>query len=407
MKHDGRVVYGGVDTHEDVHVAAVIDDVGTLLGTKSFPTTPLGLKGLQRWLVKHGQVAKVGVEGTGTYGLGLQRVLQAAGLAVVEVNRPNRQLRRAKGKSDTIDAESAARAVLAGHATAAPKDHDGVVEAIRVLLVAHASTMQALQKAGARIRSLTVTAPDALRVELAHLTTPARAARAARMRPGDDLGDVATATRIALRLLGRQYLALVEDQKMIEGQLEELTTRANPGLRQVPGVGPLVAATLLVAAGDNPDRMTSEAAFAALCGASPVRASSGKTTAVRLNRGGNRQANSALFRIAVVRMSHRHPSTVDYVNRRTAEGKTKRAILRCLKRFIAREIYSHLVNPRPAVRTDDLRARRIAISHPMRVVAEAVGATLVEISRLERGLNHDPDLAQRYRQWIDHQETAA
>jgi len=148
MKHDGRVVYGGVDTHEDVHVAAVIDDVGTLLGTKSFPTTPLGLKGLQRWLVKHGQVAKVGVEGTGTYGLGLQRVLQAASLEVVEVNRPNRQLRRAKGKSDTIDAESAARAVLAGHATAAPKGHDGIIEAIRVLLVAHASTMSALQKAG-------------------------------------------------------------------------------------------------------------------------------------------------------------------------------------------------------------------------------------------------------------------
>ncbi len=407
MKHLERTVYGGVDTHQDVHVAAVIDHVGTLLDTKSFPTTPLGLKSLERWLSKHGMVVKVGVEGTGTYGLGLQRVLQAAGHEVVEVNRPNRQLRRAKGKSDTIDAESAARAVLAGHATATPKAHDGIIEAIRVLLVAHTSTMRALQKAGARIRSLTITAPEALRIELANLTTPARAARAARMRPGDDPSDVATATRTALRLLGRQYLSLVEDHKMLEAQLEDLTTRANPGLRQVPGVGPLVAATLLVAAGDNPDRMTSEAAFAALCGASPVPASSGKTTAMRLNRGGNRQANSALFRIAVVRLSHHHQPTVDYLNRRTAEGKTKRSILRCLKRFIAREIYSHLVNPKPAIQTDDLRARRTSIGHPMRIVAVAVGASLVEISRLERGINHDPNLALRYRDWITQQEAAS
>lgn len=407
MNHHGRIVYAGVDTHQDVHVAAVIDAVGALLDTKAFATTPLGLKGLERWLAKHGQIAKVGVEGTGTYGLGLQRVLQAAGHQVVEVNRPNRQLRRAKGKSDPVDAQSAARAVLAGHATATPKSHDGIIESIRVLLVVHTSTMQALQKAGARIRSLTITAPDPLRIELANLTTQARAARAARMRPGDDPSDVATATRTALRLLGRQFLGLVEDQKMIESQLEELTTLANPGLRQVPGVGPLVAARLLVAAGDNPDRMTSEAAFAALCGASPVPASSGKTTAMRLNRGGNRQANSALFRIAVVRMSHHHQPTVDYLTRRTAEGKTKRAILRCLKRFIAREIYSHLVNPKPAIQTDDLRARRTAIGQPMRVVAVAVGARLMDISRLERGTSHDADLAKRYRDWIKQQEAAS
>jgi transposase len=407
MKHEEQRVYGGVDTHQDVHVAAVVSEIGTLLGTKSFPTTPLGLKSLERWMSKHGTLVKVGVEGTGTYGLGLQRVLQAAGHEVVEVNRPNRQLRRAKGKSDTIDAQSAASAVLAGHATAAPKAHDGIVEAIRVLLVAHTSSKQALQKVDARIRSLTVTAPDVIRIDLANQTAPGRAAKAARLRPGDDPADIATATRTALRLLGRQHQMLTEDMTTIEAQLEELTTRANPGLRQVVGVGPVVAATLLVAAGDNPDRMTSEAAFAALCGVSPVPASSGKTTAMRLNRGGNRQANSALFRIAIVRLSHRHPATVDYVARRTAEGKTKRAILRCLKRFIAREIYSHLVNPKPAIQTDDLRARRTAIGQPMRVVALAIGAHLTEISRLERGTNHDAALAQRYRDWIQNQEAAS
>lgn len=407
MKHEHRVVYAGVDTHQDVHVAAVIDQVGTLLGTKSFPTTPLGLKGLQRWVTRYGQVAKVGVEGTGSYGLGLQRVLQAAGHEVVEVNRPNRQLRRAKGKSDTIDAESAARAVLAGHASATPKAHDGIVESIRVLLVAHTSTKQALQKVDGRLRSLTITAPEALRIELAHLSPTARAATAARLRPGDDPADITTATKTVLRVLARQRQMLAQDLTALCDQLEALTTTANPGLRQVPGVGPIVAANLLVTAGDNPERMTSEAAFAALCGASPVQASSGKTTAVRLNRGGQRQANSALYRIAIVRMSKQHQPTADYVTRRTAEGKSKRAILRCLKRYIAREVYQHLVNPQPAVRTDDLRARREALSQPMRIVADAINAPLMAISRLERGTNHDPELATRYRTWIQQQEKAS
>lgn len=407
MEHKQRIVYGGVDTHQDVHVAAVIDEVGTLLGSKAFPTSPLGLKGLQRWLCRHGHVAKIGVEGTGTYGLGLQRVLQAAGLQVVEVNRPNRQLRRAKGKSDTVDAESAARAVLAGHAQAVPKSHDGIVESIRVLLVAHTSTKQALQKVDGRIRALTITASESLRMELAHLSTYARAQTAARLRPASDTTEVTAATKTALRLLGRQRQILAEDMKTLETQLEDLTTQANPGIRQVPGVGPIVAATLLVTAGDNPERMRSEAAFAALCGASPIPASSGKTTAMRLNRGGNRQANSALYRIVLVRMSHNHQPTIDYITRRTAEGKSAKAIQRCLKRYIAREIYRHLTNPQPAVRTDDLRARREATGHPMRVVADAINAPVMAISRLERGTNHDPNLATRYRHWIEQQETAS
>lgn len=407
MKHEHRVVYGGVDTHQDVHVAAVIDEVGTLLATKSFPTSALGLKSLQRWLTGHGRVVKVGVEGTGTYGLGLQGVLQDAGLEVVEVNRPNRQLRRAKGKSDTVDAESAARAVLAGHATAVPKSHDGIVEAIRVVQVAHRSTKQALQKVDGRIRSLTITAPQVLRVEFTGLSAHARAELAARLRPGTDHAELTTATKVALRTLGRQRQLLAADLTSLEAELEQLTTQANPGLRQVPGVGPIVAATLLTTAGDNPQRMTSEAAFAALCGVSPVCASSGKTTAVRLNRGGNRQANSALFRVALVRMSHRDKATMGYLARRTREGMSKKAILRCLKRAIARQIYRHLVNPQPAVRTDDLRTRRQAIRRPMREVADALDTPIMAISCLERGTNHDADLATRYRNWLHQQENAA
>ncbi len=307
MKHEQRIVYGGVDTHQDIHVAAVIDEVGTLLATKSFPTSALGLKSLQRWLTGHGRVVKVGVEGTGTYGLGLQRVLQDAGLEVVRSTAPP--------SPPPPLTSNRGRAVLAGHATAVPKSHDGIVEAIRVVQVAHTSTKQALQKVDGRIRSLTITAPQVLRVEFTGLSAPARAELAARLRPGTDHAEVTTATKLALRTLGRQRHLLAADLTSLEAELEQLTTHANPGLRQVPGVGPIVAATLLTTAGDNPQRMTSEAAFAALCGVSPVCASSGKTTAMRLNRGGNRQANSALFRIALVRMSHRRP-TMDYVDPR-------------------------------------------------------------------------------------------
>lgn len=407
MKHEARMVYGGVDTHSQVHVAAVIDMTGTLLGTKSFPTSPLGLRGLERWLTRHGSVAKIGVEGTGTYGLGLTRVLQDAGHEVVEVNRPNRQTRRSRGKSDTIDAESAARAVLGGHANATPKAHDGIVESIRVLLMAHRSARRNSDRVGGQLRALVVTAPESLRVEFAAATTATVAGRAAKFRPGQDCSDVTTATKTTMRILARQYLALNDDLKTIEHELEILTTKANPGLRQVHGVGPIVAARLLTAAGDNPERMRTDAGFAALCGVSPVPASSGKTTAMRLNRGGNRDANAALHRIVLVRMSTNHADTKDYVERRTAEGMPKRSIIRCLKRFVAREIHGHLIHPKPAVQTDDLRARRQAIGQPLRTVADALGAHIMSISCLERGTNHDRDLAQRYRSWIQQQEVAS
>ena len=405
MTHQERIVYGGVDTHEDVHVGAVIDATGRLLGTKSCPTTPIGLRGMVRWMAGHGTVVKVGVEGTGTYGLGLQRVLQQAGVQVIEVNRPNRQLRRTRGKSDTVDAEAAARAVLAGHATVVPKSRDGIVESIRVLRIALESSRRSRTRVGAQIRHLVLTAPERLHLELAPLPLAEQAARAARFRPGDDTADVRGATRAALRVLARQYQSLTADMDLLSAELDALTTQANPGLRQVHGVGPDTAAALLVVAGDNPERVTSDAAFAALCGASPVEASSGKTTGHRLNRGGNRQANAALHRIVLVRLSHHQP-TKDYVARRTAEGKSKKSIMRCLKRYIAREIYNHLVNPKPAEITDDLRPRRTAMNIPMRVVAQAVGANIMTISRLERGIVHDINLTRRYRTWITAQEAA-
>jgi transposase len=219
-------VYAGVDTHQDAHVAAVIDSTGRMLGTKAYPTTSLGLRRLASWLERDGRIEKAGVEGTGTYGLGLQRVLQGRGIVVVEVNRPNRQLRRPRGKSDTADAEAAARAVLAGHATVVPKACDGIVESVRVLRVALDSVRRKRQRIGQQLHHLVLTAPERIRVDLAGLEDDALAERAARLRPGPDPADPAAATRTALRILARQHQALTADLAQQRQQLDGLTAAA-------------------------------------------------------------------------------------------------------------------------------------------------------------------------------------
>ena len=401
MREQQGIVYGGVDTHLDVHVAAVIDEAGTLLGTKSFPTHPLGLRQAQRWLARHGQVAKVGVEGTGTYGLGLTRVLQAAGHEVVEVNRPNRQLRRSKGKSDTVDAEAAARAAMAGHATSVPKSRDGIVECLRVLRLADRSAKEQMNRLAGQVANLAVCAPEGIRVDLQGLSQLARARTMAAYRPGTDIADVACATKTAMRSLARQWLALREDRARYRAQIAELTARANPALMQIHCVGPDVAAAILIAAGDNPGRLRSSAAFAALAGVSPIQASSGKKTGHRLNRGGDRQANAAIHRIVLVRMSHKDPRTIDYIARRTAQGHSKRDIIRCLKRYVAREVYQALQHPQPTTVIGTLRQRRQAAGLPMKAVAQHFNRPINAIARLERGIVHDTDLATRYHAWLD------
>lgn len=399
-------IYGGVDTHMDVHVAAALDHNGRLLGTRSFPTSPLGLRRLEQWLSSKGPLAKVGVEGTGAYGLGLLRVLTDSGHTVVEVNRPNRQLRRSRGKSDTVDAEAAARAALAGIADATPKSHDGIVESIRVLRLTARTTRNQMSKIEVQLLHLAVTAPEPIRVELQSLTARKRIARAAAYRPGADTADVTTATKIALRTLARQWQSLATDSKTLKTQLRKLTEQANPGLLQLQGVGPDTAAALLIAAGDNPGRLTSSAGFAALCGASPIEASSGKSQGRRLNRGGNRQANAALYRIVICRMAKGDPRTMDYFARRTAQGLSKRDIIRCLKRYVAREVFQQLQHPEPVIDRCELRRRRQDLSLPIRIAAEYFHRPINAIARLERGEINDPELASRYNDWLTEQEAA-
>ena len=333
-------VVGGVDTHGDVHVAALVDTCGRILGTQAFAATATGYRRLLGWMRAKGVVVRVGVEGTGSWGAGLARYLTAQGVEVVEVDRPDRQARRAKGKSDTIDAEAAARAALSGQAAGTPKARTGPIEAIRALQVARRSAMKARTQALAQLRSLVSTAPEELRARLRPLPTAEVVRLAARYRVADPATAVA-ATKLALKELAVRVGHLDEQVDRLDAVLEPLVAKTCPKLVARVGVGPVTAAALLVAAGDNPERLHHEAAFSALCGSSPIEASSGRVVRHRLNRGGDRQANSALWHIVFVRMRC-DPRTRDYVERRTKEGLSRKEIMRCLKRYVAREVYQCL-----------------------------------------------------------------
>jgi transposase len=336
-----RAITGGVDTHLDTHVAAAVDANGGVLGVESFPTTTAGFAELHAWLVTFGPLDRVGVEGTGAYGAGLARFLGTMGVVVIEVGRPNRQARRAHGKSDSIDAVEAARAALSGRATGVAKTADGNVEAIRVLLVAHRSGRDARITCLNQLRHLGFCAPDELRERFRGVTVARLAETAAALRPNGNGDPVMYATKLAMQTLGRRVVDIDADCARLRGELADLVKATAPSMLDLPGVGTHTAALLLVAAGDNAERITSEAAFAHLCGVAPIHASSGKTIRHRLNRGGNRLANHALWRIVLTRMSS-DPRTRAYVERRTLEGRSKPEIMRVLKRYVAREVYRHL-----------------------------------------------------------------
>jgi transposase len=340
-------VTGGVDTHLDVHVAAAVNHLGGVLGTKSFPTTAVGYRQLLGWLCSFGSLHAVGVEGTGSYGSALARHLAENDVRVIEVSRPNRQVRRRHGKTDVIDAIAAARAVLSGEATGTPKAQTGPVEALRLLKIVLRGATKSRTQAVNQLRTIVATAPDELRSKLRALKTPdlVTTCAAFRVRAEDDsLGSV---TRLAMRELA-QRIQFLDDQIMrTKGRLSRITTAAAPELMARKGVGPDTASAILVSAGDNPHRLRDERSFAALAGSNPIPASSGKTTRHRLNRGGDRQLNAALWRIAIVRLAT-DPDTRAYLDRRTAEGKTKTEAIRCIKRYIAREVFALL--PQTAAR---------------------------------------------------------
>jgi transposase len=332
------IVIGGVDTHKEVHVAAVVDSNDVVLGTEMFATTRAGYRAMLKWMRSFGDVKRIGVECTGSYGAGLLRFLENAGIEVLEVTAPDKSVRRRKGKDDTLDAENAAHAAHAGIRTVTPKTRDGMVESLRVLRVARKTAVAARRVALQMLQAQIVSAPEELRDQLRNLTRMQLVRTIAAWRPdATDYRDPTTATRIALRSLARRYLDLSDEIADLDVPIKTLVEALSPQLLARTGIGVESAAQLLVTAGDNPERLRSEASFAALCGVSPIPASS-RAVRHRLNRGGDRAANSALHMIVISRW-RMDETTKAYVAKRTAEGMSKLEIMRCLKRYVAREVY--------------------------------------------------------------------
>ncbi|MGW8877858.1 IS110 family transposase [Streptomyces mirabilis] len=345
---DDEVVLG-VDTHKDEHVAAVVTPLGVLLATEAFPATSAGYRELFEWAQSFGTLRRAGVEGTGSYGAALTRHLLSRDVQVFDVNRPDKTAQRRQGKTDTVDAEAAARAVLSGRATAQAKSGNGPVQIARMYKLAKDSAIKARTQAINQLKAVLVSADPALREGLAPLTNPALIDTCADL-VSDPIyhgcNEVLGATLITLQLLAERIQQLTAQIGELKRRLTALVQFHAPQLLELVGVGPDSAVTLLITAGDNPERLANEASFAALCGASPVERSSGKQQRRRLNRGGDRQANAALYRIVQSRLRW-DPRTQEYLKRRISEGKTRREVIRCLKRYVAREIFSLLPRAEP------------------------------------------------------------
>jgi transposase len=335
-----RRIIGGVDTHKDLHVAAVVDEHDRPLASRCFPTTRHGYKQMLAWMRSFGSLQRVGVEATGTYGAGLLRYLQHAGVEVLEVTTPDPHDRRKRGKTDDLDAQNAAHAAFAGRRTVTPKSRDGMIESLRVLKACRKTAVAARRVALQMIHNTIICAPDELREALRKLTRMQLVRTLAAWRPDlTDYRNVVSAYRITLKSLARRYLELHDEIADLDTMITAIVEELAPALVARNSVGHGSAGQLLLTAGDNPERLRSEAGFAALCGVSPVPASSGKTTRHRLNRGGDRAANSALHIIAIGRL-RTDPRTRAYVAKRIAEGHSKLEAIRCLKRYIARELFA-------------------------------------------------------------------
>ena len=387
-------MYAGIDTHQSTNHVGIISEIGKKLGDKEFPTTSAGYQALLAFIASFGTILAIGIEGTASYGAGVTAYLRSQHVIVREVIRPNRQARRG-GKSDPIDAYAAAKAVAADvDDLPIPKLLGGAVDGIRVTLKARATAVKARSAAITQITNFLTSAPTPVREKYAHLTGDRLHRTLARTRPDadDDLANT-------LRRLARRIEFLTDEIDEAYTRLDHQTREVAPALAAAMGVGPISAAKLLVTAGDNPERITSKSAFAALCGTSPIQASSGKTTRHRLNRGGNRQANSATYDIVKVRRQY-DQRTREYVARREGEQKTPREITRCLKRYVADEVYTLIVNPPVVPAIDDLRPLRKSKKITLQRVADEFDVYTTRVSRIELGKARDDDFVSKYRNFL-------
>lgn len=387
----------GIDSHKDTIHVAVITPTGAELADREFPTTQLGYRQVVAWLASNSPVEAVGVEGTSSYGVGIAAELRRNGITVVEVNRTRPAERRRRGKTDRMDAYRAARAVLSGEAATAPKNAS--IEPLRALNVARRSANKALQAAWRQIGCILVNASPKLRDKYRDIERDALVEQLAASRP-DQVHDRDEADTLrALRCLARRHHYLQSELTDLESHMELLAINRNPGLMSIKGVGPVVAAQLLIAAGDNPERLHSSASFAALCGTSPIPVSSGRTDRYRLNRGGDRQANWALHQIVKNRM-RTDPRTREYRDKHLAKGWTLKAVYRALKRAVAREVFQALIGNCIIPNYTDLRPARRSKNLTLQHAADHFNVWPAKISALELGKIRDDTLADEYRGWL-------
>jgi transposase len=388
---------GGIDSHLDTIHVAVVTAQGRPLVDHEFPTTANGYRRAVAWLVEHGPLQAVGIEGTSSYGRGISKAVTDAGMKVVEVSGTRPAERRRQGKTDQLDAYRAARSVLSGEASTDPKHAS--IEPLRALQIARRSAVKAQQAAGRQIQALLVNAPSHLRDQYrglrgARLVVALANTRPARINDADDADTVAP-----LRSLGRRHESLAQEIRALEERMGTRVATANPALLSIKGVGPVLAAQLLITAGDNPDRLRSSASFAALCGTAPIPVSSGRSDRHRLSRGGDRAANCALHQIVTVRMTT-DPRTKAYRDNHLAKGWTKKAVYRSLKRAVAREIFRALVGRTEVPDHRDLRPARQAKNLTLATAALQLRVWPSALSDLERGKRRDDTLANAYRNWL-------
>lgn len=395
---DPGTIFGGIDTHADtIHVAA-IDAWGRELADQEFMTDPVDYRAALRFLTGLGQVSAIGIEGTSSYGLGIARAARDAGQEVFEVIRPERAVRRREGKSDPLDAYQAAHAVRTGRATAAVKDP--AITALRALHNARRSAVKARAAAQVQIKQQLITAPPTLREKYRPLATSRLIKTLAASRPTAHADTEHRLVLTALKSLAQRHQELSTEITRLDAELTTQIEQTAPHLPQLHGVGNTTAAQLLITAGGNPDRLRTEASFAALCGTAPVPASSGKITRHRLSRGGDRRANNALHTIAIARLRN-HPPTRDFARRQTERGRSRPEIIRILKRAIAREMFKQLTRPHDGLKVHDLRPARHAKNITLQAAANGTGLHIMTISRLERGKSLTPDAVTTYRDWLN------
>lgn len=394
--------YVGIDTHTDTHTIAVINAAQHTELTGAYPTTPKGLSAIVKELGQFGdpEGLVIGIEGTNSYGAGLNRRLQADGYTTFEVLRPPRQVRRMDGKSDPIDALEAARTVMSGKGVSIPKLGQGPAEALRYLHIVrgkYVSTMTGLLN---MIISLLITAPTPLRQKYTKTSTSKTLKTLLASRPGSaGPSSVDFHVMTALKSMAQTHATIKESADRLEKQMQVILQEHYPALLRVFGVGTITAASLAITAGDNPRRIRNEAAFAKLCGACPIPASSGKTNRHRVNHGGDRQGDQALHQIALVRMSCHQP-TRDYVEKQMKRGRTKKEILRQLKRALCREIYRVLTRPQIIEDEINLRELRVSKGISQTQTAQALDTYPARISEIETGRRPQPALKDRYKRWL-------